>query len=155
MMFACFALTMLVALLGVPAIKERFDANHGVFWENGMRGSSLFLAGILLPPLFWIIFPFWGIVFDMGGVVMGLLFTLLALACIALVSVGTWNGRRRWGSAACVTYGTVLGVAMPWAIWAQPNLQQGVFFEHLCGIVIWSLLGLSVIAAATVRFRCG
>lgn len=91
----------------------------------------------------------------MGGVVMGLLFTLLALACIALVSVGTWNGRRRWGSAACITYGTVLGVAMPWAIWAQPNLQQGVFIEHLCGIVIWSLLGLSVIAAATVRFRCG
>lgn len=45
MMFACFALTMLVALLGVPAIKERFDANQGVFWENGMRGSSLFLAG--------------------------------------------------------------------------------------------------------------
>lgn len=155
MLLAVGVLLLVAALLGVPATKECFDSRNGVCWDNGMHSSSLFVAGLLLPSLFWVAFPFWGILFDVGQPLMLVLFTLLALACIALVCVGTWNGRRRWGSAACVTYGTVLGVVMPWAIWAVPNLHDDMLFKHLYVIVVLTLSGLTVIAVATVRFRGG
>ncbi|WJZ01987.1 hypothetical protein CFREI_03420 [Corynebacterium freiburgense] len=127
--------------------------HQGICWENGIRSSSLFWAGLFIGPGLWMLFPFWGIVLGLGDGPMIILFFLLAVACVIVVSAGTWNGRRKWGSAAGITYGTVIGVTLPWAVWVSPTMNEQVFFHQLCTMVCLTLSGLTLIAMLTVHFR--
>ncbi|MDO4686591.1 MAG: hypothetical protein Q4A92_08565 [Corynebacterium sp.] len=153
MVSAVVSMAFMVSCLGVPALRERCCVHQGLCWEYGIRSSSLFWSGLLIAPTMWMIFPFWGIVLGLGRGPMFVLFALLALSCVMLVVIGTWNVRRKWSSAAGVTYGTVIGVAIPWAVWMLPQMQEHMFFHQLYAMVFLTLAGLTLIAMITVRFR--